>query len=69
MKNHETNEKNQLTELSKEEMCSMAPSAMRQITGGRCWDGPLGDRDGCPSSEPSDQNDGHVILFEAHNVI
>ena len=32
-------------ELSMDEM---TPSEMHQIVGGRCWDGPLGERDGCP---------------------
>ncbi len=34
MKNHETNEKNQVKELSRDEMCSMTPPQMRQIVGG-----------------------------------
>lgn len=34
--------------LDSPEMLPIEPSDMRQIEGGRCWDGPLGDRDECP---------------------
>ena len=41
--------------LSRDVVCSMTPSEMRRIVGGRSWDALLGGRDGCPpkpSSKP-----------------
>lgn len=34
-------------------MLPIDPSDMRQIEGGRCWDGPLGDRRECPPKPTS----------------
>jgi hypothetical protein len=42
------------------------PSEMSRIDGGRCWDGPLGDRDECPpkqsSTSPTLTGDGSFTL-------
>ena len=45
---------------------SIPPSEMNRIRGGRCWDGPLGDRDECPpkqsSTSPTLTGDGSFTL-------
>jgi len=38
---------------------TMPPSELHRIAGGRCWDGPLGDRDECP---PQPTNRGSFVV-------
>ena len=42
---------------------SIPPSEMSRIDGGRCWDGPLGDRKECPPKPSPTGGDGTTQHF------